>query len=254
MYAHIITMTYKECKAGANDATSAGHGPNDYQSNIAAARLAKLAAEKAKKEAADRAASEVHANAARNAQDLEACRAEIVTLKAQLQESQRLVETTRAEAKSGRDALQADLDATSRKLANRESESQRLNEELSTAMRDKRELQSEMQSKLSSLSRELENTQVRMRDTLNQCERYASQMDNGDVTVREIYWGGRDLTNDGNIVYKVKERVRNGWGIPLNNDFFGCDPQHGTRKSATVRFVRSMRVSGWEGEEPRSVP
>ncbi|KAF4945673.1 hypothetical protein FSARC_14388 [Fusarium sarcochroum] len=253
--------------SGPNDALASALGPNDHSSNLAAARAASVAAEKAKREAADKTASEFKAKAARDADDLATCRAEIVTLKAQLQEAQQLANTSKAqssEARSTTEVLQHNLTTKSNELAtaraeieNLKSNSSGLSNRVSELSSSKEQLQSQLNQRTAERDynwSELNKRTSERDHNWSELQQRTSELDNGDVTVRQITWGGRDLTNDGNIARKVKERVRNGWGIPFSNDFFGCDPQPGTKKWGVVRFCRSRKVEGWEYEEKSSVP
>lgn len=244
--------TYRELGL-ANDAATTGFSPNDHQSNIIATKEASVAAAKAKKDAENRAAAEFKAKAANDAQDLEACRAEIISLKSRLREAQRTaaISSTQADqAKSTADVLQRDFTAKKNELLAAEAEIQRLTSQSS-------DLRNQV-SGLTASNRELQSQRDR---NANDRDRYSAELarrvaelDNGDVTIREIKWGERDYSNDGNVVNRVKERVRNGSPLPFNNTFFGDDPRPGERKYAVVRFCRSRRVEGWEFEEKHSMP
>lgn len=78
------------------------------------------------------------------------------------------------------------------------------------------------------------------------------------INVLSVEWGGRDVTEQGGVVNKVRERVRNGWNIQFNNDFFGCDPQPGARKYGVVMFKRRgqrvVKCEAWEYEERGTNP
>ncbi|KAI1193123.1 hypothetical protein F5X97DRAFT_315288 [Nemania serpens] len=78
-------MAIKDFKLGANDATTLEPSPNDHYSNIAAAKAAKLAAEKAKKELADRLAAEAKKKAEQDAKDLETAKSDNANLKSRVQ-------------------------------------------------------------------------------------------------------------------------------------------------------------------------
>jgi hypothetical protein len=262
-------MTFKEYRepGGANDEAPSELSPNDHHSNMIADKAANIAAEKAKKEAADRAAAGFKAKAAKDAQDLEACRAEIIALKAQLQEAQQLADISSAQsaqANSATEVLQINLTAKTNELVAAKAEIQTLtsnSSSLSNRVLALTASNEQLQLQLNRCTAErdanaAERDRIASKSDYYSAElnRRVSELDNGDITIREITWGGRDLTNDGNIVYKVKERVRNGWGLPFSNDFFGCDPQVGSRKFGVVRFCRSRRVEGWEYEEKSSVP
>lgn len=245
-------MNYRELGL-ANDAATTGFSPNDHQCNIIATKEAIVAAAKAKKEAANRAAAEFKTKAAKDAQDLEACRAEIITLESQLQEAQRIADinnTQTVQANSTADALQRDFTAKKNELLAAEAEIQRLNS-------DSSDLRNQV-SRLTESNKQLQSQRDRNandRDRYSaELDRRVAELDNGDVTIREIKWGERELPKDGDVANKVKECVRNGRPLPFNNDFFICDPRPGERKFAVVRFCRSRRVEGWEYEEKPSIP
>ncbi|KAH0174054.1 hypothetical protein KCU67_g974, partial [Aureobasidium melanogenum] len=260
-------MAPKRYNGDANDLGASQYSPNDHDSNAKAAKEAIMAAAKAEKEAADRAAAEFKAKAAEDAQELEACRVEIRTLEGQLQEAQQLANTSSAEnalASSSVHALQNELASKTNELNAAEAEMQNLTSDISnlqlqlsemTASNDK--LQSQLSQCIATCEdkdRELTRA-VALRDQYaNELRQRVSELDSEDVTIRQITWANRDLTGDQNIGSKVKERVRNGRGIPFSNDFFGCDPQPGARKSGVVKFCRSRKVEGWEYEEKSSMP
>lgn len=255
-------MAYKEYHepGDANDAATSKSSPNDHHSNIDAAKAASFAAEKAKKEAADRAAAEFKTKAAKDAQDLVACRAEIITLKAQLQEAKQLADISSAQsaqAKSTTEALQSDLTAKTNELLAAKAELQTLTSHssgLSQRVSALTASNEQLQSQLNRCAAERDQNAAQRDHYSAELNQRVAELDNGDVTIRQITWGGRDLSNDGNVVNRIKERVRHGWSLPLNNDLFGCDPQSGQRKYAVVRFCRSRRVEGWEYEDKPSVP
>ncbi|KAH7146775.1 hypothetical protein B0J13DRAFT_664377 [Dactylonectria estremocensis] len=242
-------MAFKEDRepGSANDAAGSEHSPNDHHSNIIAAKAASVAAERTKKEAADRAAAEFKAEAAKNAQDLEVCRAEIITLKAQLGEAQQLANTSNAQgaqAKSTTETLQSNLTAKMNQLVAAKAEIETLtsnSSSLSNRMSALTASNEQLQLQLNRCATERDANAAERDRIASQHDYYSaelsrrvSELDNGDVTIRQITWGGRDLTNDGNVANKVKNRVRNGWGLPFSNDFFGCDPLQGSRKFPKV--------------------
>jgi chromosome segregation ATPase len=307
----------------ANDSANPEVRSNDYESITMAARAATIAAEKFKKEKADKAAAEFKAKAAKDADDLEAGRAEKKRLEDQLQEAERHITTSSDKIKMLEDQLQ---DAK-RHIAASSDERKRLEDQLQEAERlvttsrdGNKNLEDQLQKAeqlvtttsaesalaksmtdnlqldLTTKTHELEaartiittltddssnlNLRVsRLNEVIDQIKsdfhhcmderdehaqnlayvreelsQRMSELDNRDVTVRKISWGGRDLTRDDGVCERVKSLVRNGCGIPFTNDFFGCDPQPGTRKDGAILFCRSRMVQGWEGENVASIP
>lgn len=231
-----------------NDARASDLSPNDHYSNIAAAKLAKLAAEKAKKEAADKLAAEAKRKADQDAKDLANCREQIASLTTQLQEAKRLVETTGARERSTKDELEREARTRADELAKAKAEVQRLNTVTSSMVSDYHKLDGE-----------LDQVRATLQATTSERDHYRHELNCGDdIAVHRISWGGRDLTDNGNVVNRVRERVRNGWNIQYNNDFFDCDPQHGTRKYGIVVFNRRgqrvLKCAAWEGEERGTQP
>ncbi|CAG7557901.1 unnamed protein product [Fusarium equiseti] len=263
-----MTLNGYPMVGASNDAAASALCPNDQQTNLLAAKIASVAAEKAKKEAEARAAAQFKAKAERDSLDLEECRAELIRLKAQLQEAQDAAKdsiSASATAKSTIDSLQKDVAAlrTSRdelksQLSQCISERDGRANELANMTRDRDHFSSELDRRTAELKEKtFDHLAVLMeRDSVLDAlkERDSDlkdrdlQLDGGGVTVRRIVWGPRDLTNDNNISQKVEHYVNNGWNIPFTNDFFGGDPDYGNRKYGSIIFCKSRRIEGWENE------
>lgn len=75
---------------------------NNHNSKLAAARAVTVVTEKAKRDAVDGAATEWKAKAAKDAEELAACKAEIIALKAQLSEAQNIANTSKTQSTEAR--------------------------------------------------------------------------------------------------------------------------------------------------------
>ncbi|KAH6950979.1 hypothetical protein DER45DRAFT_544294 [Fusarium avenaceum] len=179
--------------------------------------------------------------AAKDAEELAACKAEIIALKAQLSEAQNIANTSKTQSTEARSTTRSN--------------------DLAVPKPRQRMSKEQLQSQLNQRKTERDHnwSEVNNRTPERDCnwselQKRTSELDNGDVTICQIVWEGRDLTDDSNVAWKVKERVRTSWSVPSSNDISNCDPQPGSRKSGEVELCRSRNVEGWVYEEIPSFP
>ena len=171
--------------------------------------------------------------AARDAQD------EVNSVKAMLEHAEAMLEKSKQEVEH----KNASIETLTKELQSEKSTAHQAQGSLERSIQmSKKELE-EKGAKIQTMTETakaerptVNNELERLRDSVKTLENRVLPTTPGErVWISIVVWGARFLYDE-DLYKKCREYANNRWNVPFTNEFFGCDPMPGTRKSGVIAY------------------